>query len=99
MRLAKGILDDAVGAIDGAAAGVVETGPPWEVLELVADREGGRLLVVAARGQSGLKTAMFGSVAAEVAPAPTVLSWSCPSRPSVECDTSDSLSREASRSR
>jgi nucleotide-binding universal stress UspA family protein len=66
-RLADQIVDNALDAVDRAATGIVETGRPWEVLERVADREGGRLLVVAARGQSGLQAAMFGSVATEVA--------------------------------
>jgi nucleotide-binding universal stress UspA family protein len=66
-RQAQEIVDVAVSAADGEATGIVESGRPWEVLESVADREAGRLLVVAARGQSGLQAAVFGSVAAEVA--------------------------------
>jgi nucleotide-binding universal stress UspA family protein len=65
-RHAQRIIDGAVGAAGGAAEGIVEPGRPWEVLESVADREGGELLLVAARGLSGLRAAMFGSVANEV---------------------------------
>jgi nucleotide-binding universal stress UspA family protein len=65
-RHAQRIIDAAVDATAGAAEGIVEPGRPWEVLESVADREGGELVVVAARGLSGLRAAMFGSVANEV---------------------------------
>lgn len=65
-RQAQRIVDEAVSAVDGDATGIVESGRPWEVLESVANREGGELLVVAARGQSGLQAAVFGSVATEV---------------------------------
>jgi nucleotide-binding universal stress UspA family protein len=66
-RLAEQIANDAVEAAGGGATAVVETGPPWDVLEEVADREAGRLLVVAARGQSDLRAALFGSVASRLA--------------------------------
>ena len=65
-RHAQRIIDAAVDAAAGRAEGIVEPGRPWEVLESVADREGGELLLVAARGLSGLRAAMFGSVANEV---------------------------------
>jgi nucleotide-binding universal stress UspA family protein len=64
-RHARRIIDAAVDAA-GAAEGIVEPGRPWDVLESVADREGGELLLVAARGLSGVRAAMFGSVANEV---------------------------------
>jgi nucleotide-binding universal stress UspA family protein len=66
-RVGQLIVDDAVKAVDGAATGIVESGVPWDVLESVADREAARLVVVAARGQTGLRAAVFGSVAAQVA--------------------------------
>jgi nucleotide-binding universal stress UspA family protein len=66
-RHAERIVDDAVSAVDGRAAGIVQPGRPWDVLESVADREAGRLLVVATRGLSGSRSAVFGSVAAKVA--------------------------------
>ena len=66
-RLARQIVDDAVEAVEGRATGIIEAGPPWDVLEAVADREAGRLLVVAARGHSGLRAALFGSVASQLA--------------------------------
>lgn len=63
----------AVEAIRGAesvagvsASGVVEPGPPTEVLESVADREAARLIVIAARGVGALRAALLGSVAAEL---------------------------------
>jgi nucleotide-binding universal stress UspA family protein len=65
-RHAQRIIDGAVDAAAGVAEGIVEAGRPWEVLESVADREGGELLPAAARGLSGLRAAMFGSVANEV---------------------------------
>jgi nucleotide-binding universal stress UspA family protein len=49
-----------------SAVGVVEPGPPTEVLESVADREAARLIVIAARGVGGLRAALLGSVAAEL---------------------------------
>jgi nucleotide-binding universal stress UspA family protein len=66
-RLADEIVDDAIEAVDGEATGVVEPGRPWDVLEAVADREAGRLLAVAARGHGGLRAAVFGSVASQLA--------------------------------
>src|SRR5262249_6718507 len=65
-RHAQRIIDTAVAAAAGTAEGIVQPARPWEVLESVADREGGELLLVAARGLSGLRAAMFGSVANEV---------------------------------
>lgn len=49
------------------ATDVVEPGPPAEVLERVADRERGRLIVIATRGAGGVRAAMLGSVARELA--------------------------------
>jgi nucleotide-binding universal stress UspA family protein len=62
-RLAREIAEAAVEAVGGDATGVVESGLPWDVLQDVADREEGRLLVVAARGLSTARAALFGSVA------------------------------------
>jgi len=49
-----------------SVVGMVEPGPPAEVLESVAGRESGRLIVIAARGVGGLRAAVLGSVAAEL---------------------------------
>ncbi|HEU6446340.1 MAG TPA: universal stress protein [Gaiellaceae bacterium] len=64
---ASGILDDARGSAGVEATLVIESGPPWDVLESVAEREHGRLLVVAARGLGGVRATLFGSVAARLA--------------------------------
>jgi nucleotide-binding universal stress UspA family protein len=66
-RLAQDILDRAMEAVGGGATGVVESGLPWDVLEAVAAREDGRLQVVAARGLSAARAAVFGSVATKLA--------------------------------
>lgn len=49
-----------------SAVGVVEPGPPTEVLESVAEREAARLIVIAARGLGAVRAALLGSVAAEL---------------------------------
>lgn len=54
-------------AAGGDATDVVEPGPPAEVLEQVADREGARLIVIATRGAGGVHASMLGSVARELA--------------------------------
>jgi nucleotide-binding universal stress UspA family protein len=66
-RLARDIVDRSVEAVGGDATAVVESGVPWDVLEAVAAREDGRLLVVAARGLSAARAAAFGSVATKLA--------------------------------
>jgi nucleotide-binding universal stress UspA family protein len=66
-RHAKEIVDAAVDAVGGDATGVVESGLPWDVLQDFADREDGQLLVVAARGLSSARAALFGSVASTLA--------------------------------
>jgi nucleotide-binding universal stress UspA family protein len=66
-RLAQEIVDAAVAAVGGNATGLVESGLPWDVLQAVAEREDGRLLVVAARGLSATRAAVFGSAATELA--------------------------------
>jgi nucleotide-binding universal stress UspA family protein len=66
-RLAQDIVDRAVEAVGGHATAVVESGVPWDVIEAVAGREDGRLLVVAARGLSAARAAAFGSVATKLA--------------------------------
>jgi nucleotide-binding universal stress UspA family protein len=66
-RLAQEIVDAAAEAAGGNAIGVVESGLPWDVLDSVASREDGRLLVVAARGLSPARAAAFGSVATTIA--------------------------------
>lgn len=49
------------------ATSIVEPGPPAEVLETVAQREHGRLIVIATRGTGGVRSAILGSVATELA--------------------------------
>jgi nucleotide-binding universal stress UspA family protein len=66
-RLGQEIVDAAKEAVGGDATGIVEPGLPWDVLQAVADRENGRLVVVAARGLSGTRAALFGSVAGSIA--------------------------------
>ena len=63
---AADVLNRAEGAAGVSAERVVESGPPTEVLESVADREAARLIVIAARGVGGLRAALLGSVAAEL---------------------------------
>jgi nucleotide-binding universal stress UspA family protein len=65
-ELAARVIDDAEQAAGVSAVGVVEPGPPTEVLESVADRERARLIVIAARGVGALRAALLGSVAAEL---------------------------------
>lgn len=65
-KLAEKIIEDAEHAAGVSAVGVVEAGPPTEVLESVADREHARLIVIAARGVGGLRAALLGSVAADL---------------------------------
>ena len=59
------VVERAVEAAGGSAVGVIEPGPPAEVLKSVADREGGALIVITARGLGGIR-ALLGSVAAEL---------------------------------
>jgi nucleotide-binding universal stress UspA family protein len=66
-RQAAQIVADAVDSLEGDVTGIVEIGAPWEVLEEVAERESGSLVVVAARGRGAVNTALFGSVAARLA--------------------------------
>jgi nucleotide-binding universal stress UspA family protein len=68
-KLAAAVLQRAVDAAGASATGVTEPGPPAEVLEAVADREDGRLIVITARGLGGLRASVLGSVAAELAAA------------------------------
>lgn len=49
------------------ATTIVEPGPPAEVLEAAAQREGARLIVIATRGAGGVRAAVLGSVATELA--------------------------------
>ena len=72
-QLTDEIVQRAVAAAGGNASGVIEPGPPAQVLESVAQREGARLIVVAARGLGALRSALLGSVAAEL-----TTSASCP---------------------
>jgi nucleotide-binding universal stress UspA family protein len=70
-QLADDIVQRAVAAAGGNAVGVIEPGPPTEVLESVAQREDARLIVIAARGLGALRSALLGSVAAELTAAAT----------------------------
>jgi nucleotide-binding universal stress UspA family protein len=70
-QLADDIVQRAVAAAGGDASAVIEPGPPAEVLKSVAQREGARLIVVAARGLGALRSALLGSVAAELTAAAT----------------------------
>lgn len=65
-RQAAEVIKEAERVAGVSAVGVVEAGPPTEVLESVADREAARLIVIAARGVGGLRAALLGSVAAEL---------------------------------
>lgn len=65
-RLVDQVVDQARQTAAMEATTVVEPGPPAEVLEQVAEREDARLIVVAARGAGGVRTALLGSVAAEL---------------------------------
>jgi nucleotide-binding universal stress UspA family protein len=65
-RVAAEVVEQAVAAADVGAKGIEEPGPPAEVLESVADREAGRLIVITARGLGGVRASLLGSVAAEL---------------------------------
>lgn len=66
-RLGQEIVDAAKEAVGGNATGIVEPGLPWDVLQAVADRENGRLVVVAARGVSAARAALLGSASSGIA--------------------------------
>jgi nucleotide-binding universal stress UspA family protein len=75
-KLADEVVERAVQASGVPATGVLEPGPPAEVLQTVADREAGRLIVITARGVGRMRAAVLGSVAAELtesAPCPVVV--------------------------
>jgi nucleotide-binding universal stress UspA family protein len=65
-RQAQEVVKEAERVAGVSAIGVVETGPPTDVLESVANREAAWLIVIAARGVGALRAAMLGSVAAEL---------------------------------
>jgi nucleotide-binding universal stress UspA family protein len=65
-QLGAEIVDAAVRAAGADATGVMEAGAPWDVLESVADRESGALLVIAVRGIGGMRAALLGSVASRL---------------------------------
>lgn len=65
-KQATEVVQRAVEAGGGDAIGVIEPGPPAEVLESVADRESGRLIVITARGVGGVRASLLGSVAAQL---------------------------------
>ena len=57
------IIDESLESLRSTAIRVVEPGPPAQVLESVAQREMGVLLVVGARGMGAVRAALLGSVA------------------------------------
>ena len=65
-KQAAEVVERAVEAAGGTAVGVIEPGPPAEVLESVANREDGALIVITARGLGGVRASLIGSVAAEL---------------------------------
>ena len=65
-QLADEVVRRAEEAAGDGALGIVEPGPPVEVLRSVAGRQNARLIVIAARGYGGLRAAVLGSVAAEL---------------------------------
>ena len=69
--LADEIVDEAVRSLPVDATAIVEQGPPAEVLEAVAEREDGRLVVIAARGMGAVRAALLGSVAGSLAASAT----------------------------
>jgi nucleotide-binding universal stress UspA family protein len=70
-KAADEVVRRAVDAADVGATGVTEPGPPAEILESVANREDGRLIVITARGLGGVRASLLGSVAAELTGAAT----------------------------
>lgn len=70
-RAAAQVVQRAVDAADVNATGVTEPGPPADILESVAQREDGRLLVITARGLGGVRASILGSVAAGLTAAAT----------------------------
>jgi nucleotide-binding universal stress UspA family protein len=70
-KRADEVLRQAVDAAGAGATGVIEPGPPAEVLESVADREAARLIVITARGEGSLSATLLGSVAADLTAAAT----------------------------
>ena len=70
-KVAADVLQRAVDAAGAGATGVTEPGPPADVLESVADREDGQLIVITSRGLGGLRSSLLGSVAAELSGAAT----------------------------
>ena len=66
-----GLVDDlmerAQQAAGTGAISIVEPGPPAQVLEAAAQRESARLIVIATRGAGGVRAAIVGSVASELA--------------------------------
>jgi nucleotide-binding universal stress UspA family protein len=68
---ASDLVKRAAEAAGSSDPGVVEPGPPAEVLESVADRERGRLLVIASRGIGGVRAALLGSVTSRLAASAT----------------------------
>ena len=70
-KAADRVIERAVDTAQAGATAVIEPGPPAEVLESVADREHGALIVITARGLGGLRASLLGSVAAELSASAT----------------------------
>jgi nucleotide-binding universal stress UspA family protein len=72
-RQADRVVEEAVEAVDVdvEAIGLVESGAPAGVLAAVADREGARLIVIAARGMGAVRAAFLGSVTTALAASAT----------------------------
>ena len=65
-KYAAEALRQGVAAAGEGATGVIEPGPPVEVLDSIAAREAARLIVITARGAGGVGATLLGSVAAEL---------------------------------
>lgn len=65
-KAAARVVERAVDTADPSATGVIEPGPPAEILESVASRENGLLIVITARGLGGIRASLLGSVAADL---------------------------------
>jgi nucleotide-binding universal stress UspA family protein len=60
------VLKQGIAAAGAGASGVIEPGPPVEVLQSIAEREAARLIVITARGAGGASATLLGSVAGEL---------------------------------
>lgn len=70
-RQAEQVVEEAVQAVDVEASGLIESGPPADLLASAADREDAALIVIAARGMSAVRAALLGSVTTALTTAAT----------------------------